>query len=245
MTRRISMAVAAWLAALMIGGSAERAAACGGDCDGGDSVTVDEIVLAVSIALGSTSVDDCAAADISTDGQVTVDEVLTAVNHALSGCPPPVPTPTATATPTATVPADPNFIPTESGPLLTWLQTGGYQQWQAESARHRSSGPHTANVRSFFNQILLDSLTAGGAVHPRGAAVVKELYGSGTTVRGWAVEVKVADDSDGGRGWYWYERIGTSVFADGTGETGCTGCHSQNFGSFVSKDFVLSRFPLQ
>jgi predicted outer membrane repeat protein len=59
---------------------------CVGDCDGHGSVTVDEILTMVNIALGSTRVDDCLAGDVNGDGQITVDEILAAVNKALRGC---------------------------------------------------------------------------------------------------------------------------------------------------------------
>lgn len=59
---------------------------CVGDCDGDGTVTVDEIVTAVNIALGSRSIDDCPAADANGDNEVTVDEIIRAVNNALLGC---------------------------------------------------------------------------------------------------------------------------------------------------------------
>lgn len=59
---------------------------CAGDCNGDDAVTVDEIVMAVAIALGRQSVGECPAADTDGDGQVTVDEIVRAVAAALSGC---------------------------------------------------------------------------------------------------------------------------------------------------------------
>jgi len=59
---------------------------CVGDCDGNGSVTVDEIVTMVNIALGLADVSSCEAGDPSGDGNVTVDEILTAVNNALNGC---------------------------------------------------------------------------------------------------------------------------------------------------------------
>ena len=62
------------------------AVACVGDCDLNGQVTVDEIVTAVNIALGTRNVADCLAADSNLDGQVTVDEIVTAVNNALTGC---------------------------------------------------------------------------------------------------------------------------------------------------------------
>jgi pseudomonalisin len=62
------------------------AAACPGDCDGNGTVTVDEILTAVNIALGTQAVSPCEAADTNSDGMVTVDELLQAVNRALNGC---------------------------------------------------------------------------------------------------------------------------------------------------------------
>ena len=62
------------------------AAPCVGDCNGNGTVTVDEILTMVNIALGNARVDDCLAGDVNDDGQITVDEILTAVNNALNGC---------------------------------------------------------------------------------------------------------------------------------------------------------------
>jgi len=59
---------------------------CGGDCDGGGSVTVEEIVLMVNIALGTLSLEECGIADIDDSGDVTVEEIIRAVNNALSTC---------------------------------------------------------------------------------------------------------------------------------------------------------------
>lgn len=63
------------------------AAACDGDCGGDGVVTVDELVLAVSIALGSARVEQCHAVDGNGDGSVTVDEILSAIQNTLTGCP--------------------------------------------------------------------------------------------------------------------------------------------------------------
>lgn len=62
------------------------AASCVGDCDGGGQVTVDELTLAVRIALGLTPAAACAAADRDGDGTVAVDEIVGAVAAALGGC---------------------------------------------------------------------------------------------------------------------------------------------------------------
>jgi hypothetical protein len=64
-----------------------RVVVCPGDCDGDGSVTVDEIVKCVNIALGSLLAAECPSCDIDFSGTVTVDEIITSVNNALSGCP--------------------------------------------------------------------------------------------------------------------------------------------------------------
>src|SRR5262249_48377261 len=75
------------LLGVVVGGRAGAAPPCGGDCDGGGDVTVDELVKAVGIALGSASLDQCRNADSNHDGDGTVDEIVGAVNSALTGCP--------------------------------------------------------------------------------------------------------------------------------------------------------------
>ena len=62
------------------------AAVCSGDCNGDGSVTVDELLTLVNIAIGSVGLADCTAADVNHDGEITVDEILAAVNSALNGC---------------------------------------------------------------------------------------------------------------------------------------------------------------
>jgi hypothetical protein len=60
---------------------------CVGNCDGDSSVTVDELLTMVNIALGTASVSTCPPGDPNHDDHITVDEILTAVNNALNGCP--------------------------------------------------------------------------------------------------------------------------------------------------------------
>jgi hypothetical protein len=60
---------------------------CGGDCDRDRTVTVDELVKGVSIAIGATPLDQCAAFDCDGNGQVTVDCLIKGVKDALQGCP--------------------------------------------------------------------------------------------------------------------------------------------------------------
>jgi hypothetical protein len=59
---------------------------CVGDCSGDHSVTVDELLAMVNIALGNANVSTCLAGDANHDNKITVDEILTAVNNALNGC---------------------------------------------------------------------------------------------------------------------------------------------------------------
>lgn len=75
------------LGLLLACGPRTASAVCGGDCDGDAQVTVDEIVKAVNIALGTAAMNTCTAADTNNDGGVTVEEIVGAVNRALSGCP--------------------------------------------------------------------------------------------------------------------------------------------------------------
>ncbi|MFI5397141.1 MAG: hypothetical protein ACHQ9S_16510 [Candidatus Binatia bacterium] len=61
--------------------------ACVGDCNGRRTVTVDEILIMVDIALGNAPLHLCNSGDANGDGRITVDEILSAVNNALNGCP--------------------------------------------------------------------------------------------------------------------------------------------------------------
>lgn len=62
------------------------ASTCAGDCDGGGGVTIDELVRAVGIALGSGAVAGCASLDTNGDAQVSINELVAAVGNALDGC---------------------------------------------------------------------------------------------------------------------------------------------------------------
>jgi len=247
--RRTSAAVVSLvlLALPLPAGAAECA-----DCNRDGVVTISELITGISIALGGAELSACVAIDRNSDGGVTIDEVIGAIANALYGCPT-ASTPTATVTsqligsatptetpsPTSTIGAGNQTPPTDEDALIAWLEAGNYLSWSAESGPHASAGPHFGTVRAFTNDVLFDSLSANDTQHPAGAAAVKELYGrTGSTVRGWAVMLKVQDDSDNGRGWYWYETFNGSG-GGGIGDPVCTGCHS------VGRDFVRIPFPLQ
>ena len=61
---------------------------CIGDCDGSGHVTINELVLGVSIALGSQPLSACSAFDGDHSGHVEIYELIAAVNRALTGCAP-------------------------------------------------------------------------------------------------------------------------------------------------------------
>jgi len=65
-------------------------AMCAGDCDGNGTVTVNEIVMLVGIALEQVPIGSCEAGNRDGDLQITVSEILTAVNRALGSCEPSV-----------------------------------------------------------------------------------------------------------------------------------------------------------
>ncbi|MEO8601292.1 MAG: hypothetical protein ABI629_01815 [bacterium] len=87
-------------ACLLVLVSASAAGAqCAGNCNDDGSVSINELIVGVNIALGAAAVDTCAAFDLNGDGSVTINELIAAVNGALNGCPT-TPRPEATSTAT-------------------------------------------------------------------------------------------------------------------------------------------------
>lgn len=126
-----------------------------------------------------------------------------------------------------------NPPPTSRSALRDWLEAGEYCGWAAEDGPHPSSGPHFGDVQTYFSPTLEQSLADEADAHPNGAAAVKELYGDGDEVRGWAVAIKTADGTSGSD-WYWYEFYDGRVVAEGQGRSVCVNCHAGGV------DFVLS-----
>lgn len=60
--------------------------ACIGDCDLDGSVGVDELIVGVSMALGSQPFAACPAIDADGDGVIFVSDIIRAVQASLSGC---------------------------------------------------------------------------------------------------------------------------------------------------------------
>jgi hypothetical protein len=84
MAKRFAGVVA--LVALLVSGRAAFGR-CPGDCGGDGTVTVNELIVGVNMALGTVGASQCAAFDSSGDGQVTVNELVAAVSSLLGGCP--------------------------------------------------------------------------------------------------------------------------------------------------------------
>lgn len=72
------------LAAVSVAVSA--APGCVGDCNGGGTVSIDELVRGVTIALAGSGLEACPAFDRSADGMVSIDELVAGVQAALNGC---------------------------------------------------------------------------------------------------------------------------------------------------------------
>ena len=61
-------------------------AGCVGDCNGDQSVAIDELITSLLIALGNDPLAVCPAADADGDGMVIVNDLVQAVNSSLNGC---------------------------------------------------------------------------------------------------------------------------------------------------------------
>lgn len=59
---------------------------CVGDCDGRGSVTVNELITMVNVALGNALLSTCPVSDADGSGDITVNEIIRAVNNAPNGC---------------------------------------------------------------------------------------------------------------------------------------------------------------
>jgi len=84
MTKRIAGVVA--LLVLLVSG-ARRLVHAPGTAAANGTVTVNELIVGVNMALGTAGAGQCAAFDSSGDGQVTVNELIGAVSSLLNGCP--------------------------------------------------------------------------------------------------------------------------------------------------------------
>jgi 6-phosphogluconolactonase (cycloisomerase 2 family) len=117
----------AWITALLGAGIVSAAVCqatpsrCPGDCNADGRVSIDELVIGVSMALGAVSSNQCPIFDTDVDDRVDIGELVDAINSALGGCPTPVPTATVIPDPTAsgTPPAEPTLTPVSPPPTAT------------------------------------------------------------------------------------------------------------------------------
>ena len=224
--------------------------ACAGD-DGSASSTTTDTTASASASASATSTDSEGTTDddSTSDGTTTEDTgtttttsdpTATTSGESTSTTDDPTTTGNTTEEPTTTGGVD-DLPPIDTvDNLLAWLEAKSYADWPAESGLHQSSGPHGGQVRTFLNDTLFDSFDQGLSAHPEGSVAVKELWGDGNEMIGWAIEVKVQPESAGGDGWYWYELIGDAEYGGGTGVGLCTGCHGGG-----GTDYVLTPWPLQ
>jgi parallel beta-helix repeat protein len=78
------------LAALMLGGFAQRSVAaygCGGDCNDNGAVEINELILGVNIAFGTDDLSACPSMDADSSQEVEIQDLVGAVDRALEGCP--------------------------------------------------------------------------------------------------------------------------------------------------------------
>jgi len=163
---------------------------------------------------------------------------------------------TSTSSSTSGAGGDAQTPPQGAANVEAWVADGAYLDWACEAEVHasRSPSPHGFN-RVCSNDAIAAAAGATGD-WPQGAAAVKELYDAidATEPSGIAVYIKTSDDSAEGAGWYWYDRVGDSVVADGLGDAGparsiCVGCHvgagvdAQRTPTPGARDFVFTPVP--
>jgi Phosphoinositide phospholipase C, Ca2+-dependent len=106
---------------------------CESDCNGDRTVTVDELIRSVSIALGSEPISSCPAADTTGDLQVMIVDVVSGLRRALEGCP--------------------AAYPRDAALRLNQMQVLG-----SHNSYHVHSPPALFNAVADFSQAIADSL---------------------------------------------------------------------------------------
>jgi hypothetical protein len=123
---------------------------------------------------------------------------------------------------------DPQRPPAETKQVEAWLARGFYKDWRCEDepTAKADGAPaiHAHGGKSLVctNALLVRTEREGDEEYPEGVASVKEILDADGKVTLTAVAVKIAEWSDGGEGWYWYEGARYS----GVGISTCAGCHS-------------------
>ena len=77
-----------WVVAscLFAASSASAGSVCVGDCNGDNTVAINELITGVNIALGAAPLSQCPSFDPNGDNMVGINELITAVNNALGSC---------------------------------------------------------------------------------------------------------------------------------------------------------------
>jgi hypothetical protein len=158
---------------------------CVGDCSGDRTVTVDEILTMVNIALGNLPATECLTGDANGDHQITVDEILQAVNNALNGCPAPAALSGTVAT---------------GGPVIGAAVQVKDRNGTVRNATTDGNGKYTADVTGLTGPFLLrvglnDSAlfsvaeeTGVANITPLTDLIVKNFYRVGNTTAGAAFD---------------------------------------------------------
>jgi hypothetical protein len=128
---------------------------------------------------------------------------------------------------------DPQVPPRGATDVLDWIAAGHYTGWHCEAAVHpaRPGSGHGPN-RICSNDAL--AAATGDGPFPIGSAAVKEIYKDDGAIDVHAVYRKM-DATAGGDSWYWFEGDRGGNFANGQGDSTCTGCHSA-----APRDFVYT-----
>ena len=158
------------LVLLFLSGSVH--AACVGDCGGDGEVTVNDLVLAVVIALGDASVDTCPAADADGDGAVTVSELVEAVSGLLGSC-------DDTATPTLRTVAARNPPPSATASQCSTRGRSSFRKFN--SARRGSAGGGGADDSITNNRDHFECRRLNTSVRARDNASMADSGHSGLT----------------------------------------------------------------
>ena len=210
----------------LLGAAGPVRAACPGDCDGGGSVDVSELIRGVNIALGNLQLTACPAFDTTGDGTVAVNELIAAVNATLNGCPAtPTPTTPADPTPTATVAIEPIF-------------PADYRSSFVEVRNCRLGIEHNSlMIRVLANPIAAQPYRQLQNPLPVGSIVIKEEFDAAdcsndADLVSWSVmrkETPGFDPEDGDWHWQWLDAPSKHVRCDDKLCPGFTcvsaGCH--------------------
>jgi hypothetical protein len=171
---------------------------CAGDCDGGGTVVIAEIIRSVNIALGNATADTCTNADRNSNEGIEINELVAAVNSALDGCPDLPPTPTSpgetetpvanTATPTPTTPSggSPSPTPTQTSDVTPVPGVPGAAVAGGMTAIVNAIGILSDTVTAIINAISLTGgfLVENGAVGAGGGTPAECPLGGTATQTG-------------------------------------------------------------